>query len=158
MLRAEGGMPPSQGEAHPPVYRSSPTTTPARQPPPPPHHHASPTASAPLPLHHANPNALQDLQQHQQHHSPPHPHHRHHRHPPSDLPPSSDLPPLGTALYARDLSRYYDPTSDHGDSHVRLAHDPARHDASDPTQVRRPSLALLLMPPSHALCPARDAC
>ena len=98
-------MPPGhQGEPTPSAYHTSPTQ--AGQP----YHHHSPNTPAPLPL------------------QP----HQHHRQPAS--PSSTELPPISTALYSRDTSRYYDPTSDNGDH--RVARDPARYDPQYPAQVR----------------------
>jgi hypothetical protein len=77
----------------------------------------SPT-TAPLPAHHTN----------------YHPH-QHHRPPPSPS-TTEQLPPISTALYSRDsaASKYYDPTSDHGQHSV--ARDTARYDNQYPPQVR----------------------
>jgi DNA helicase INO80 len=60
--------------------------------------------------------------------------HQHHRAPPS--PSTTELPPISTALYSRDTaaSKYYDPTSDHGERAV--ARDPARYDNHYSPQVR----------------------
>ncbi|KAF1839073.1 helicase SWR1 [Decorospora gaudefroyi] len=88
-----------------PAYHTSPTQ--AGQP----YQHHSPTTPAPLLLHHPNLHA-----------------HQHHRPPPS--PNTTELPPISTALYSRDTSRYYDPTSDNGDR--GLARDPARYDTHYP--------------------------
>lgn len=59
---------------------------------------------------------------------PPHQHHA--------APATTELPPISTALYSRDTtaSKYYDPTSDHGDHAV--ARDTARFDNHYPPQVR----------------------
>ncbi|RAR14376.1 helicase SWR1 [Stemphylium lycopersici] len=99
-------MPPGhQGEPTPAAYHRSPTQ--ASQP----YQHHSPNTPAPSTLHHTN------LQPHQ-----------HHRPPPS--PDTTELPPISTALYSRDTSRYYDPTSDNGDRGV--AREPARYDTQYP--------------------------
>ena len=100
---------PGQGE--PPDYHRSPTQTGQ------PYQHHSPTTPAPLPHQH----------QHANHHA-----HQHHHPPPS--PGTTALPPISTALYSRDTSRYYDPTSDNGDR--GLAREPARYDNHYPPQVR----------------------
>ncbi|KAF1947084.1 hypothetical protein EJ02DRAFT_450055 [Clathrospora elynae] len=92
------------------AYHGSPTQT---------YQHHSPTAPAPLPLHHANLHA-----------------HQHHRPPPS--PTTTALPPISTALYSRDTSRYYDPTSDNGDRGVGQA---ARYDTHYPPPQTRDSHA-----------------
>lgn len=102
--RADRMPPGHQGEPTPSAYHTSPTQ--AGQP----YHHHSPNTPAPLPL------------------QP----HQHHRQPAS--PASTELPPISTALYSRDTSRYYDPTSDNGDH--RVARDPARYDPQYPAQVR----------------------
>ncbi|KAF2854405.1 hypothetical protein T440DRAFT_465374 [Plenodomus tracheiphilus IPT5] len=110
--RGESGMPPGhQGEPPPAAYHRSPTQTGQ------PYQHHSPATPAPLPLHHPNQHA----------------HHQHHR-PPSS--PRTELPPISTALYSRDTSRYYDPTSDNGDRSI--ARDPARYDNHYPPQTRDP--------------------
>lgn len=78
----------------------------------------SPNAPAPLPLHHSNFTS-----------------HQHHRSPTS--PGTTELPPISTALYAsRDntSSKYYDPTSDHGDRGV--AQPAARYESHYSSQVR----------------------
>ena len=117
-------MPPGhQGAPTPSAYHSSPTQAYHHQ------HHHSPNTPAPL--------ALQP--------------HQHHRPPPS--PTSTELPPISTALYARDTSRYYDPTSDNGDR--RVARDPARYDPQYPPQVRpRPASIILHRVNSPLPCPA----
>ncbi|KAJ4367070.1 putative DNA helicase ino80 [Neocucurbitaria cava] len=105
-------MPPGHQGEPPPAYHRSPTQTGQ------PYQHHSPAAPAPLPLHHAN-------------NFHPHQHHR-----PPTSPPSTELPPISTALYSRDTSRYYDPTSDNGERSV--GRDPARYDNHYPPQTRDP--------------------
>jgi DNA helicase INO80 len=46
---------------------------------------------------------------------------------------TTELPPISTALYSRDTSRYYDPTSDNGDR--GLGRETARYDNHYPPQV-----------------------
>lgn len=77
-------------------------------------------------------------------HPQPYPPHQHHT-----APASTELPPISTALYSRDTtaSKYYDPTSDHGDHGV--ARDTARFDNHYPPQVRT------LSTPSPILSPLR---
>ncbi|EMD67739.1 hypothetical protein COCSADRAFT_168915 [Bipolaris sorokiniana ND90Pr] len=112
-------MPPGhQGEPTPSAYHTSPTQ--AGQP----YHHHSPNTPAPLPL------------------QP----HQHHRQPAS--PSSTELPPISTALYSRDTSRYYDPTSDNGDH--RVARDPARYDPQYPAQQPRDPHAYHDPRPAHS--------
>ncbi|CAI6333369.1 unnamed protein product [Periconia digitata] len=70
------------------------------------------TTTTPLPLSHPN-------------YSP-----HHHRNPSS--PRSTELPPIGAALYNRDTSanKYYDPTQDHGNHLVATARPDARYPSS----------------------------
>lgn len=106
-------MPTKPGE--PPAYHRppSPTTqTPFSTGP----SHTSPTTPAPPPLHHPN-------------FSP----HHHHRAPAE--PPTTELPPLSTALFGANNTapKYYDPTSDHGDR--GLAQPQTRYESHYPSQV-----------------------
>ncbi|KAL6708133.1 putative DNA helicase ino80 [Coniothyrium glycines] len=102
------------GQGEPPQdYHRSPTQTGQ------PYQHRSPTTPAPLP--------------HQHHHPNNHNAHQHHRPPAS--PGATELPPISTAIYSRDSSRYYDPTQDNGDR--GLARDPARYDNHYPPQPAR---------------------
>ncbi|KAF1850971.1 uncharacterized protein K460DRAFT_350956 [Cucurbitaria berberidis CBS 394.84] len=113
LSRGDERMPPGHQGDPPPAYHTSPTQTAQ------PYQHHSPTTPAPLPLHHANNFHPR------QHHRPP------------TSPPSTDLPPITTQLYARDTSRYYDPTSDNGER--TLGRDPARYDTNHyPPQTRDP--------------------
>lgn len=128
----------SRGGRIPPGHQGEPTPAYHRSASQPYQHH-SPNTPAPLPLHHANL----------------------HPHQPLPSPNTTELPPISTALYSRDTSRYYDPTSDNGDR--GLARDPARYDPQYSAQVRpcpRPSRTSPspLPPPSpacavHAPCP-----
>lgn len=123
--RGERKPPGHQGEPTPAAYHRSPTQ--AGQP----YQHHSPNTPAPLPLH-------QNL-----HHPHPHPH------PPQHSPNTTELPPISTALYSRDTSRYYDPTSDNGERGV--ARDPARYDSTTNTQYPAQVRLSSLRPPSSLL-------
>lgn len=68
--------------------------------------------------------------------------HPHQHHPPPPSPITTDLPPIGAAIYSRDTSRYYDPTSDNGDRAVNR--DPARHDNHYPPHVCPSASAVFL--------------
>ncbi|OAL51043.1 hypothetical protein IQ07DRAFT_586619 [Pyrenochaeta sp. DS3sAY3a] len=114
-------MPPGHQGEPPPAYHTSPT-----QPGLPYQHHHSPTTPAPLPLQPAHLHA-----------------HQHHRQPSS--PRSTALPPISTALYARDTSRYYDPTSDNGER--ALGRETARYDNHYPPQTRDPNAYPEARPP-----------
>ncbi|KAF2012563.1 hypothetical protein BU24DRAFT_254385 [Aaosphaeria arxii CBS 175.79] len=81
--------------------------------------HNSSNPPAPLSLHHSNFNS----------HQP--------RLPPTS-PGTAELPPISTALYPREntASKYYDPTSDHGDHGVERSG--TRYDGHYPQQTRDP--------------------
>ncbi|KAF2638995.1 hypothetical protein P280DRAFT_470990 [Massarina eburnea CBS 473.64] len=96
---------------------------------PPAYHHQTPFSSSARPQN-ASPTPAP---------TPLHPHthtHQHHRSPTSPRAPEH-LPPIGTALYAREHapSKYYDPTSDHGDRR-RLSQPGARYESHYPSQTR----------------------
>ncbi|KAF2474219.1 helicase SWR1 [Lindgomyces ingoldianus] len=120
-------MPTKPGE--PPAYHrpQSPTQTPFSYSPPNRPHTSNPNTPAPLPLHHSNFNT-------------------HPRLPPTS-PSTTELPPISTALYSREntASKYYDPTSDHGDRGIGRG--TARYDGHYPSQPRD----------SHAYSDARPA-
>src|SRR3954468_24804545 len=57
---------------------------------------------------------------------------------PPTSPGTTELPPISTALYSQRDSRFYDPTSDHGDRSVGRG--TPRYDGHYPAQVRIPSI------------------
>ncbi|KAK1915088.1 putative DNA helicase ino80 [Pyrenophora teres f. teres] len=116
----------SRGGRIPPGHQGEPTPAYHRSASQPYQHH-SPNTPAPLPLHHAA-NLLP--------HQPP------------QSPNNTELPPISTALYSRDTSRYYDPTSDNGDR--GLARDPARYDPQYPAQHARDPHAYPDSRPAHS--------
>ncbi|KAL5121742.1 putative DNA helicase ino80 [Pleosporales sp. CAS-2024a] len=91
----------------------------------------SPAHTTPLPAHH-----------------PSYPPHHHHRPPPP--PAAHALPPITTALYSRDAaaSKYYDPTSDHGQR--TLARDTPRYDSQYPPPPRDPHAYPDARPAAHS--------
>lgn len=134
--RPDRRPPGHQGEPTPSAYHTSPTQAGL------PYQHRSPNTPTPTPT----------LHPHQHHHRPP------------ASPASTELPPISTALYPRDTSRYYDPTSDNGDRGI--ARDPARFDSQYPAQVRTClfffflllfRLRLLVHLPSRPCAALRDA-
>lgn len=115
-----------QGETA--YHQGSPTQVQAQAPtgssaPQPPQTHQSPNG----PLPHA--------QQHPHPHPHPHPHHP--SNPNSNPNPhATELPPISTALYARDRNTYYDPTQDNGPASATVGRDAAPHPSRYPPQVR----------------------
>ena len=103
-----------------PAYNAahSPTQTPFSYSPTNRAHTSNPPTPAPLPLHHTNFN---------------------HTRPQPTSPSTSGLPPIASALYSRETvgSKYYDPTSDHGDRTVGRS--TPRYDGHYPSQVRHPT-------------------
>lgn len=96
--------------------------------------HHSPTA-VPLPHHQHNHHPAPHPAAHPPPHPAPHPAAPHpharplHRSPTS--PGAPELPPISTAIYARDRNAYYDPTQDNG-----VGRDAAPHSSHLPAPVR----------------------
>ncbi|OCL13572.1 helicase SWR1 [Glonium stellatum] len=99
-----------------PAYNAahSPTQTPFSYSPTNRAHTSNPPTPAPLPLHHTNFNTR----------------------PQPTSPSTTGLPPIASALYSRENtgSKYYDPTSDHGDR--TLGRSTPRYDGHYPSQAR----------------------